>query len=181
MQVLNALARVFSGLAILALLFTVFALLRYRLRQSGARRDLQLAGAGREQRKILLGGAAFVSSVVIVFVLVGSMKEHARAQLEQFLREQPASYFVQVNGSDRPDSLAVIETLRQLDPFFLKAHHSHPTHRVHLTIVGPHGRLELLLRRDSQRPQEYWVYVSRDGPLALNEVGRITTPIFDND
>ena len=73
---------------------------------------------------------------------------------------------------------AIVAALSQVAHYW--AHHSHPTKRIHIDLRSADDRLALELGRDSGDQKEYWVFCPAcaiTGPN--NEIGRITTPLFD--
>ncbi len=81
--------------------------------------------------------------------------------------------------NDRPvsDGGEVLSALRGIAPY--RAHHSHPTIQIQVDVRGPTGSLTLKLGRDSGNAREYWVFLSGHGVTSKNEIGRITTSMFD--
>jgi len=94
-----------------------------------------------------------------------------------FLQKLSGNYIVYINQQPVDDSDRIISALKQIAPYW--AHHSHPTKRIRVDIRSDTSDLTLELGRDSDNPQEYWVFYSESGVTSNNEIGRITTPVFD--
>lgn len=86
-------------------------------------------------------------------------------------------YTVYVNNHPARDPDKVISDVKSLAPQL--GHHSHPTKRIRVEIRSEQGSLTLELDRDSGFPQQYWVFYPKYGITSNNEIGRITTPVFD--
>jgi hypothetical protein len=82
-----------------------------------------------------------------------------------------------VNQQPVSDADKVISALKLLSPQF--GYHSHPTKRIGVEINSENGHLTLVLGRDSDYPQEYWVFYRKYRVSSNNEIGRITTSVLD--
>ena len=98
-------------------------------------------------------------------------------EVANFIDDLPANYTVKVNQQTVPNGDKIISVLKTAAR--QEGHHSHPTKRISLVIQSEKGKLELELRRDSEIPQEYWVYYYKYGVGDHPDVGKITTPLFD--
>lgn len=96
-----------------------------------------------------------------------------------FLENTEEAYLVSINGAIAKEKNEVLAMLHSMDNRAFQAHHSHPTKHIKVTIES-HGKiLELQLGRDSQLPQEYWVFYPKYGHTRVNEIARVTTSILD--
>jgi hypothetical protein len=93
------------------------------------------------------------------------------------IRSLSGNYVVYVEGRQVRDSDKLISALKEIAPY--AAHHSHPTKRIRVEIRGDVRELTLELGRDSDRPQEYWVFYPQFGVTSSSEIGRITTAALD--
>ena len=101
--------------------------------------------------------------------LTGAALDEVRPRLNAAVTE------IRVDESPAPDPERLLEALRQIRS--RSYHHSHPTtaHRIELqTAEGP---LELLLRRDSTVPNEYWVFYS--GFEKADDIGTVVIDFLD--
>jgi hypothetical protein len=105
------------------------------------------------------------------------MTTYARHDALNFLQSLPEKYTVYVNQQEVRDPDKMISSLRKIAPYW--AHHSHPTTKIRVDVRGSVRDLTLELGRDSDDPQEYWVFYSQHSVTANNEIGRITTSAFD--
>jgi len=108
----------------------------------------------------ILGGAVFLSHAA---------RDEVRARLSAAVTE------IRVNGTPAADPERLLSALRQIKAH--NYHHSHPTasYRVQLQTTG--GTLELLLRRDSTVPNEYWVFYPEF--VRANDIGTVVTDNLD--
>jgi hypothetical protein len=121
--------------------------------------------------------AIFVLSILTVIVTATIVTTALRNEALSFLESTSGNYRVQVDGREPANPDRMISALKQLAP--REAHHSHPTKRILVEIQSDHGALTLELGRDSDNPQEYWVFSTKDSVTSSNEIGRITTAEFD--
>ena len=75
------------------------------------------------------------------------------------------------------DADKIVSALKQTSPAL--GHHSHPTIRVRVDINSERGNMTFELGRDSALPQEYWVFYPKYRVTSNYEIGRVTTPVFD--
>jgi hypothetical protein len=113
------------------------------------------------------GGIAGISSY---------MAGRARSAVIARLKYLGEPYTVRVNGAAVRDPDAVVVALRAVRD--VPAHHSSPQERLHVDVEGRAGSFELIIARDSERADEYWVYLPEDDPVGNppggNEIGRVT-------
>jgi hypothetical protein len=122
--------------------------------------------------------AIFVSAILAVIVYYDVAAWSGRQRVIGYLRESPTSVTVLVDDKPIQNPAAVIAAVSQVEHYW--AHHSHPTRRIHIDLRNADGRLALELGRDSGDPKEYWVFCPACAITgAKNEIGRITTPLFD--
>jgi len=119
--------------------------------------------------------SVFLISAGILLVAATIVTNHSRREALNFLHNLPERYQVYVNQQQVADSEKIISSLKEIAPYW--AHHSHPTKRIRVEVHSDIRTLTLELGRDSDDPQEYWVFYPE---IALNnEIGRITTSAFD--
>ena len=119
----------------------------------------------------------FVISVLITGALASSLTTYARGEALNFLQSLSGNYQVYVNQQQVRDPNKMISSLKKIAPYW--AHHSHPTTRIRVDIRSDARDLTLELGRDSDNPQEYWVFSLDHSVTSENEIGRITTSAFD--
>lgn len=126
----------------------------------------------------LISTLLVIVPLVSVSVYVGTVKESDREAVVQSLRSIPSGSIVLVDDHLAKDSEAILAALKSVRP--VGAHHSHPTEMLWIEIQTQTGSTVLSLGRDSQLPQEYWVFSS---PLfeasSGNGIGRIETSTLD--
>ena len=131
---------------------------------------------GAPQHVSRLFARAATGFLIIVLSLCAASVFLTRAALDEVRpRLNAAMTEIRVDGSPAPDPERLLEALRQIRS--RSYHHSHPTttHRIELqTAEGP---LELLLRRDSTVPNEYWVFYS--GFEKADDIGTVVTDLLD--
>jgi hypothetical protein len=119
----------------------------------------------------------FLFSAGIAMAAASVMTTYARRDALNFLQSLPENYTVYVNQQQVHDPDKMISSLKEIAPYW--AHHSHPTTRIRVDVRSDARNLTLELGRDSDNPQEYWVFYSAHSVTADNEIGRITTSAFD--
>ena len=119
----------------------------------------------------------FVIPILVALAAANAVTTSARDEALNFMQGLSGSYTVYVNGQPARDTDRIVSTLRGVTPYW--AHHSHPTKRIRVMIRSENGNLTLELGRDSGKPQEYWVFYPKYEVTARNEIGRITTSLFD--
>lgn len=103
----------------------------------------------------------------------------ARHTIREELNAPDSTFTVLVNGKPPQNSPAVLAALRAVH--LRMSHHTSPTHQLPIVIRNDGTVLELTFARDSGDKHEYWIFWTREaGRNGLNEIGRIETPIFDN-
>jgi hypothetical protein len=112
------------------------------------------------------------------FILSFTMERIVRHEVKTFLEGVSENAIVSINDEVIRGTETVIDELRKLAP--LAAHHSHATKRIRITIIDNNQGLVIDLGRDSERPQEYWVFYLGYMHTRVNEIGRITTGLFDD-
>ena len=119
----------------------------------------------------------FLISCLTAIIVGGVITTYVRREALNFIQSLPENYTVYVNEEQVRDSHKLISALKGIAPYW--AHHSHPTKRIRILIRSDEGDLRLELGRDSDTPQEYWVFSLEHDVSSNNEIGRITTAAFD--
>ncbi len=120
----------------------------------------------------------FVVPIVVAFSIAEFVQARSRAEALNFLRDLSGNYAVYVNSRAAKNPDAVIAALKTTAP--IMGHHSHPTKMVHVDIQTANGGISLVLGRDSDYAQEYWVFYPKYCITSNNEIGRVTTSLFDD-
>lgn len=125
--------------------------------------------------KLTAAGAILIIQAFIVFfgtaIISSNKRDRAFNHLKQFLKQD--SLRVKIDD-EFLDSLSTIKVLNAIRSFKdIKSHHSHPVNTIAIQIFSNNNTkpVHLSLSRDSQRPNEYWVFWSAYSNE--NEVGRI--------
>jgi hypothetical protein len=124
----------------------------------------------------------FIVPVVLGFVTSWAATSIAEGDVRQFLDSLSPNYVILIGGrptENRDEILATLKASRSL-----MAHHSHPTHTIHIQISDPPRRLSLQVARDSEDPHEYWVSIASPSRLASRgdlkaDIGHVQTSVFD--
>ena len=97
---------------------------------------------------------------LFMFALVGTgfladylTEDHERKSL---LSAVSQSSGVAIDGRPLSDPSTVLVALRGLKA--IPGHHSSPKEPIHLTLSGGPHTVEIIIARDSERPNEFWVY-----------------------
>ena len=179
MSVTRALDFTFRASSLLAVMATPFLLVnwcRYSLALQRAPFPNSRALVPFPTKTVLF----FVMPIAVTFIIANVATASSQQKVVDFLHRPDATQFtVLVNGRPVANGSEIVQSLRGVSAWYW-AHHSHPTKRVHVQINSPSGQLSLELGRDSGRPQEYWVFDPAGTITNLNEIGRITTHLFDD-
>lgn len=151
--------------------------------------DVSRSPADREERRdpdslqSLLPDWAVPVVVVVMFMMVTLVFaiQHraqlvARRDLLEGLARVGSQYRVILDDREIPDGPLVVTAIKRVRR--VNAHHSSPTAPIRVRVVGENGIVELLLSRDSQRHDEYWIHLppARAGRGFGREAGRIQDP-----
>jgi hypothetical protein len=115
---------------------------------------------------------------MVVFLLSSIMTNIIKDDVCKFLSSARKNLTVTVEGMTVKDVQPVILALQQISSQL--GHHSHPEKIIHVTVTEEGQTLRLNLGRDSERPTEYWVFYPYYRNTRMNEIGRITTNVFDS-
>lgn len=171
MNILNVICYLAFAAAICAMPFVLVNWWKYHKNRPQDR--LQTLRAGFPAKSIMF----FLISAGIAMVTASIMTTYARRDALNFLQSLPENYTVYVNQQQVHDPDKIISSLKEITPY--SPHHSHPTTRIRVDVRSNVRELSLELGRDSDNPQEYWVFYSTHSVTSDNEIGRITTSAFD--
>ncbi len=161
--------------ALVALPFFVINFLRYR---SKVLADRSLRPRWLKAHFPLKSVASFAGSIAIGIAAAQLSKEIAHEDVLRELGAFTSDCGIFVAGRPAADPKRVLELLRSLR--WVSAHHSHPGHAISISVVCPSNNLDFILSRDSSNPHEYWVFLPRYRVTSMNEIGRVSTDIFDS-
>jgi len=119
----------------------------------------------------------FVIPAIIAGLITSFMTTSTRDEALNFIQGLSGNYTVYVNQQPTRNAEKIISALKGIAPY--SAHHSYPTKRIRVDVHSDRGKLTLELGRDSANRQEYWVFYPEHGVTSDNEIGRITTSVFD--
>jgi len=121
---------------------------------------------------------AFLCPILFIVLSSSIMTSTIKSQVVEFLSHAGADAVVSVEGNAVDDSKTMIRELQKISTSL--GHHSHPEKTIHVTIVSNGRTLRLNLGQDSERSNEYWVFYPQYKHTSMNELGRITTTVFDS-
>jgi hypothetical protein len=103
-----------------------------------------------------------------------------RSDALRWLARPYAEYEVFVEGEKVPQPIPILVGLRTL--VSVAAHHSHPNDPLRVEVRRGSESRTFIVALDSNRPEEYWVFVPKkkvpaESPLGF-EIGRIHTNAF---
>jgi hypothetical protein len=101
----------------------------------------------------------------------------AREEVLRGVSSPRDTYAISVNGQPMEDPGGLLLALRELR--WTLGHHSHTAQSVDLKIAGQTQSVTLNVARDSENPQEYWVFVPRYWITSRIDIGRVTTSALD--
>lgn len=115
----------------------------------------------------------FAASIATAFLIASFADVAARSELRGFLQADRVTS-IAVNGKQVADPKPILNAIRSMHA--VMAHHSHPTTHISVELANAKGAMKVLLRRDSDEPQEYWV--SYPGYPGAED--RIVTSVLDD-
>ena len=143
--------------------------------------DTPIAGFSERDRKnqLLVVFVLGMFALVGIVFLAGYLNEN-RAR-HQLLTVVAQSSGVILNGQTLSDPSVVLAALGRLTS--VPAHHSSPTTPIQLSLTGAPSAVAITIARDSQNPNEFWVY--RPGSNLHNDplgqdAGRIVSSDLDS-
>ena len=124
----------------------------------------------------------FIIPVVFGLIIGWATASIVAGDVHDFLNSLSPNSVVSINSKPIQNSDEILSTLKTFRG--LLAHHSHPTHPIRIVISDPPRHLSLEVSRDSEDPNEYWVFVPSPLQLAKRvdlktDIGRIRTSMFD--
>jgi len=120
----------------------------------------------------------FLSSMALLLILGDLAKTGARNEFKKYLDKMSGDIAVRVNGELVANPKGVVSELKKVAP--MVAHHSRTIKTIKVEILNTTYQLVLELGRDSDFPQEYWVFYPKHGWAFYDEIGRINTDLFDD-
>ena len=173
MNALNILFYIVSAIPFIALPFLVVNWARY----IKARAENRSRFVPVPVKSPLKSTLFFAGPIIIAIAIAEIMAGRSRVEAINFLRDLSGNYKVYVNSQPAHDPDKIVSALKATST--QPAHHSHPTKMIHIDIESDTGRLTLDLGRDSGYAQEYWVFYPKYRVTSNNEIGRVTTSVFD--
>jgi hypothetical protein len=143
-----------------------------------ARRTSSSGAAMRNNRFPMKSLKALLIPILVSFGVCFLSVSNAREQLSKRINSLGSGYTIAVNGEIAGSRKAILDALHGL--YWEWGHHSHPTKKINLAISDPSGRIILALARDSEYPQEYWVFLPKYWITSKTDIGRIKNSAFHN-
>ncbi len=124
--------------------------------------------------KVLLFGAI---PIILMSLCSHHLEKIALTEVRDFLSHSDSKIQISVNGVIVQDYGRYLPVLQDITR--KASHRSHDTGKIEIVIRKGSDNMELFLGRDSQIPTEYWVFYPKYKHTTRNEIGRITTNVFD--
>jgi hypothetical protein len=173
LEILDATIIILFLLGIIGMLFFVFNFSRFWFRSFQFKKNPSGVLTGMPYKSILF----FVVPGMLIFVISDVLILQARGQVNSFLGHLDDQAIVRVNDTVIENPEEIVSELKTMAP--LEPHHSHHEGRIAVMIENGDSKLDLELGRDSQNPNEYWVFYAKYLSTESNEVGRIISDKFD--
>jgi type IV secretory pathway VirB6-like protein len=173
LKILNTLLYILGGAAIIALPFMVVNHVKY-VKVSAANRSRIVPLPAKFPVKSVI---FFVGPIILAIVIAQIVTSYGRYEVLSFLREVSGDYKIYVNSQPAHEPQRIVDALKEVAPQL--GHKSHPTKMFRVEIQSDKGNLRLELGRDSVYAQEYWMFYPKYGITSNNEIGRVTTSVFD--
>jgi hypothetical protein len=124
----------------------------------------------------------FVIPVLVGLLSVSMSTLIAQCEVAGFLGSVSDRYTISVDGHVVQNRDQLLAALKEFA--YLPAHHSQPARELQVEISDPPKSMRLRLGRDSNDPQEYWVFAPSPSKLAARagmkkDIGHIKTTVFD--
>ena len=119
----------------------------------------------------------FLCGVLIGMVAAATSEDIAKSEVINKLKSFPDDCRISINGDPIRNPKDLLSTLRSIDD--LPAHHSSPTKKIQIDVSDNQSKIVLSLARDSNDPEEYWVFYPKHSITKSNEIGRIKTALLD--
>ena len=124
---------------------------------------------------------AIVAFVLGLFLLVGTVfvvQDVSEGRVRsQVLAAVGNTSVVRVDGQQVDNPTPLLRSLGQVD--HMAAHHSHPTAPIHIDLIGGRGTTQIVIARDSERLNEFWVF--RSGSGTHGDLGQSAGRIVSSD
>ena len=174
MNTLNALFYIVSVIPLIALPVLIVNWVRYlKIRAENKTRRIVLPA------KIPLKSVLFFAVPIVIAISIAEfVQARSRAEALNILRDLSGNCIVYLDSRPAKNPHAIVAALKTIGS--VMEHHSHPTKIVHVDIQTANGGISLVLARDSGYAQEYWVFYPKYRITSNNEIGRVTTPLFDD-
>jgi len=125
--------------------------------------------------KILIGQLAVV--FILSYGILWIINIESRNELKSLLNEKNIKITVNGENINTEYSLQIIAELNKIKSY--SGHHSHPEKEFEIGILSGNTKMDLTIKKDSDIKNEYWVYWNKYSSTNLNEIGRVTTNIFE--
>lgn len=155
------------------LVFSVIYVLRCSRRSRGRKEKNRLIS-----QSILKVAPWFLGCLAFELIFCDVLEQSARDKVKSFLGTVSTHVIVSVDGQKIKDPIEVINELKKIGP--LTPHWSHAKKTFRVEVRSKRETLALQLGRDSSRAREYWVFYPKYRYTSKNEIGRITTNLFDD-
>jgi len=136
-----------------------------------------LSGTTNRNRTPMRTTRAFLIPIAAFLGVCLLSTSRAREEVRRKISSLGPDCKVSMNGAAVQNRGEVLGSLRDLH--WERGHHSYPTKRLSLVISSESGRAVFELARDSEYPQEYWVFLPEYWITSKTEIGRIKTHVFD--
>jgi hypothetical protein len=111
--------------------------------------------SGRDRKTVLLAVSILAMGTIVGSIFLAERVVETRARRD-LLHTIAQSSGVALNGEWLSDPSVVLIALRGLTR--VPAHHSSPTAPIEIRLQSGPDTIALIIARDSDRPQEFWVY-----------------------
>jgi hypothetical protein len=174
MRILDVMVYCAASAALIAFPFWIFNTIKYLKRRAATKLNPDLV-VGYPSKSLM----AFAVPLLMALALGQTVASFSLKEALNVLPGLSGNYKVYVNHEAVSDADAekIVSALQQTSSVL--GHHSHDTKRIRVDINSEKGNITLELGRDSQVPQEYWVFYPKYRVTSNYEIGRIRTPVFD--
>jgi hypothetical protein len=121
--------------------------------------------------------SAFAVPVCVLLLLSAILASMVRSEVARFISDAGDGAVVRIDHEVVPNPRPILDELGRMSSYF--PHHSSPKDAIEVEVESGGSVLKIVLRRDSDRPNEYWVFYPRYRATSMREIGRITTDLFD--
>jgi hypothetical protein len=133
-----------------------------------------LKNQSRKLKNIFL--IQFVFTFIFLIFISKIIENRIISNFKDFLSKENSVLKIENKILDRNQKMSFINELRKISK--INGHGTHPIDKLNMSIETESDTLHLMIYKDSEIENEYWVFCKNYRYSKSNELGRITTDLF---